>query len=139
MMTYVWASVIVGALLLEGMTLALVAVWVIPGASVALIMSLCSIPMPWQIVAFAALTVVTMIFGFKVRRKKTKTNVDSVVGKTVLITEEVNNIEGRGAGKVGGLVWTVRTKDPGEALVPGDLAVVLSVEGVKLICRKKNS
>jgi membrane protein implicated in regulation of membrane protease activity len=139
MMTYVWAAVIVGALLLEGMTLALVAVWVVPGAAVALIMSLCSIPTPWQVAVFAALTVVTMILGFKIRRKKTKTNVDSVVGKTVLITEEVNNIEGRGAGKLGGLVWTVRTKDPEEALVPGDLAVVLSVEGVKLICRKKNS
>ena len=139
MMTYVWAAVIVGALLLEGMTLALVAVWVVPGAAVALIMSLCSIPIPWQVAVFAALTVVTMILGFKIRRKKTKTNVDSVVGKTVLITEEVNNIEGRGAGKLGGLVWTVRTKDPEEALVPGDLAVVLSVEGVKLICRKKNS
>ena len=137
MMTYVWAAVIVGALLVEGVTLALVAVWMIPGALAALIMSLCSLPVPWQMVAFVSITLVTMILGFKIRRKKTKTNVDSVIGKTVLITEEVNNIEGKGAGKVGGLIWSVRTRDAAESLVPGDLAEVLSVEGVKLICRKK--
>jgi membrane protein implicated in regulation of membrane protease activity len=62
-----------------------------------------------------------------------------VIGQTVLITEEVNNIEGRGAGKLGGLVWSVRTQNPEEVLAPGDLAEVLSVEGVKLICRKKQS
>jgi membrane protein implicated in regulation of membrane protease activity len=137
MMTYVWASVIVGALLLEGVTLALVALWFVPGALAAMIMSLFAVPLHWQILVFASVSVVMLILGLSIRRKKTKTNVESVVGQTVLITEEVNNIEGRGTGKLGGLVWSVRTKDPKEVLVPGDLAVVLSVEGVKLICRKK--
>ena len=137
MMTYVWAAVIVGALLLEGVTLALVAIWLLPGALCALVMSLLSVPMQWQILAFAGLTVVTMIVGLSIRRPKPKTNVDSVIGQTVLITEEVNNIEGRGAGKVGGLMWTVRAKDATQALQPGDLATVVAVDGVKLICIKK--
>jgi membrane protein implicated in regulation of membrane protease activity len=100
-------------------------------------MSLFAVPLHWQILVFASVSVVMLLLGLSIRRKKTKTNVESVVGQTVLITEEVNNIEGRGTGKLGGLVWSVRTKDPKEVLVPGDLAVVLSVEGVKLICRKK--
>lgn len=137
MMTYVWASVIVGALLLEGVTLALVALWFVPGALAAMIMSLFDVAPLWQILAFASTSVLMLIIGLSIRRKKPKTNVESVIGQTVLITEEVNNIEGRGAGKLGGLVWSVRTQTPEEALVPGELAVVLSVEGVKLICRKK--
>jgi membrane protein implicated in regulation of membrane protease activity len=137
MMTYVWAAVIVAALLLEGVTFGLVAIWFVPGALVALIMSLFSVPLPWQILAFGIISVITLFLGLKIRRKKTKTNVDSLIGKTVLITEEVNNIEAKGTGKLNGQVWTVRAKNPAEALVPGDLAVVVAIEGVKLICRKK--
>ena len=137
MMTYVWAAVIVAALLLEGVTFGLVAIWFVPGALVALIMSLFSVPLPWQILAFGVISVITLFLGLKIRRKKTKTNVDSLVGKTVLITEEVNNIEAKGTGKLNGQVWTVRAKNPAEALAPGDLAIVVAIEGVKLICRKK--
>ncbi len=137
MMTYVWAAVIVAALLLEGVTFGLVAIWFVPGALVALIMSLFSVPLPWQILAFGIISVITLFLGLKIRRKKTKTNVDSLIGKTVLITEEVNNIEAKGTGKLNGQVWTVRAKNPAESLVPGDLAVVVAIEGVKLICRKK--
>ena len=137
MMTYVWAAVIVAALLLEGVTFGLVAIWFVPGALVALIMSLFSVPLPWQILAFGIISVITLFLGLKIRRKKTKTNVDSLIGKTVLITEEVNTIEAKGTGKLNGQVWTVRAKNPAEALVPGDLAVVVAIEGVKLICRKK--
>ncbi|MBE6621285.1 MAG: NfeD family protein [Ruminococcaceae bacterium] len=137
MMTYVWAAVIVAALLLEGVTFGLVAIWFVPGALVALIMSLFSVPLPWQILAFGVISVITLFLGLKIRRRKTKTNVDSLIGKTVLITEEVNNIEAKGTGKLNGQVWTVRAKNPAEALVPGDLAIVVAIEGVKLICRKK--
>ena len=139
MMTYVWAAVIVSALLFEGVTLALVAIWLVPGALCALVLSLLSVPMPWQILAFACITVITMILGLNIRRKKTKTNVDSVIGQTVLITEAVNNIEGEGAGKLGGLIWSVRSADGSEPLLPGDKAIVVAVEGVKLICSKKQS
>lgn len=137
MMTYVWAAVIVAALLLEGVTFGLVAIWFVPGALVALIMSLFSVPLPWQILAFGVISVITLFLGLKIRRRKTKTNVDSLIGKTVLITEEVNNIEAKGTGKLNGQVWTVRANNPAEALVPGDLAIVVAIEGVKLICRKK--
>ena len=137
MMTYVWAAVVVGSMLLEGVTLALVAIWLLPGAVVGLLLSLLSVPLPWQIIAFVAITILTFILGFKVRRKKNKTNIDALIGQVLVVTEEVNNIEGRGAGKLNGQVWTIRTQDASDTLVPGDLAVVVAIEGVKLICRKQ--
>lgn len=137
MMTYVWAAVIISALLLEGVTLALVAIWLVPGAICALVMSLLSVSMTWQVLAFACITVITMVLGLSIRKKKAKTNVDSVVGQTVLITEEVDNIKGQGAGKLGGLVWSVRAASEKEQLLPGDQAEIVEVQGVKLICRKK--
>ena len=137
MMMYVWAAVVVGSMLLEGVTLALVAIWLLPGALVGLVLSILSVPLPWQVGAFLVVTVLTFILGFKVRRKKSKTNIDALIGQVVVVTEEVNNIEGKGAGKLNGQVWTVRTRDASETLVPGDLAVVVSIEVVKLICRKQ--
>ena len=137
MMTYVWAAVIVGAMLLEGITLALVAIWFVPGALVGLVLSLLTVSLPWQVGAFLVTTVLTFILGLKVRRKKSKTNVDALIGQVVVVTEEVNNIEGRGAGKLHGQFWTIRSQDASQALVPGDLAVVVAIEGVKLICRKQ--
>jgi membrane protein implicated in regulation of membrane protease activity len=137
MMTYVWAAVIVGAMLLEGITLALVAIWFVPGALVGLVLSILTVSLPWQVGAFLVTTVLTFILGLKIRRKKSKTNVDALIGQVVVVTEEVNNIEGRGAGKLHGQFWTVRSQDASQALVPGDLAVVVAIEGVKLICRKQ--
>jgi membrane protein implicated in regulation of membrane protease activity len=137
MMTYVWAAVIVGAMLLEGITLALVAIWFVPGALVGLVLSILTVSLPWQVGAFLVTTVLTFILGLKIRRKKSKTNVDALIGQVVVVTEEVNNIEGRGAGKLHGQFWTIRSQDASQTLVPGDLAVVVAIEGVKLICRKQ--
>lgn len=137
MLSYVWMAVVVVALLLEAITMGLVSIWFVPGALFALTLSLLSFELHWQIIAFAATSAVTLFLGLTIKRKKTKTNVDSVIGKTALIIEEVNNIEGRGAAKLGGQVWTARSKNPNETLLPGDQVIVLAVEGVKLICRKK--
>ncbi len=137
MMTYVWAAIFVMALVIEGATMVLISIWFVPGALTALVLSLLGVPTPWQIVVFLVLTVATFIVGLKVRRKKTKTNIDALIGKIVVITEEVNNIEGRGTGKLSGQLWTVRACDGSEPLTPGDLAVVVAIEGVKLICRKQ--
>ncbi len=137
MLSYVWMAVVVVALLLEAATMSLISIWFVPGALLALTLSLLNLELHWQIVAFAVTSVVTLFLGLTIKRKKTKTNVDSVIGKTALIIEEVNNIEGRGAAKLGGQVWTARAKNEKETLVPGDQVIVLAVEGVKLICRKK--
>lgn len=137
MLPYVWMAVVVVALLLEAITMGLISIWFVPGALVSLALSLVPLALHWQLIAFAAISAVTLILGVTIKRKKTKTNVDSVIGKTALIIEEVNNIEGRGAAKLNGQVWSARSKHPDETLVPGDQVIVLAVEGVKLICRKK--
>jgi membrane protein implicated in regulation of membrane protease activity len=137
MLPYVWMAVVVVALLLEAITMGLISIWFVPGALVSLALSLVPLALHWQLIAFAAVSAVTLILGVTIKRKKTKTNVDSVIGKTALIIEEVNNVEGRGAAKLNGQVWSARSKNPDETLVPGDHVIVLAVEGVKLICRKK--
>lgn len=137
MLPYIWMAVVVMALLLEAITMGLVSIWFVPGALVALTLSLVPMALHWQVIAFAGISAITLVLGLTIKRKKIKTNVDSVIGKTAVIIEEVNNVEGRGAAKLNGQVWTARSGHPDEILVPGDHVMVLAVEGVKLICSKK--
>lgn len=69
--------------------------------------------------------------------RNVETNAQSLVGKEVLITSDVDNIRGLGEGKVDGKVWTVRSIDNSHVL-KGESAVIEKIEGVKLIVKRKD-
>ena len=64
--------------------------------------------------------------------KQEKTNVDAVVGKVCLVTEEIRNIDEVGEVKLGGLCWSARAAD-GRVIAVGEQVTVKEVQGVKLI------
>lgn len=140
-MPYVWLGVILLAIVAEACTMGLVAVWFLPGALVALVLSLFEIDLVWQIVAFGVISLLMLTVGRRIFRpfnKKTKTNTDALIGQTVVISEQVNNLAGTGEAKLDGKMWTVRTENDDECIEPGELAEVADIRGVKLICRKKS-
>ena len=60
------------------------------------------------------------------------TNADMLIGQECLVTEDIDNLTGRGAVAVGGKVWTARAET--DVPIPaGTAATVLRIEGVKLI------
>ncbi len=141
-MPLVWLAVVVLIVLIEAMTMGLVSVWFLPGALIALILSLCKVDLLWQILAFVVLAVVMLVFGKTIFRpfgKKEKTNTDTLIGKTALITEQVDNIRGLGTAKVGAQVWSARAETEAEIFEVGEQVTIVQIQGVKLICRKKNS
>ena len=71
------------------------------------------------------------------RRPIESTNAESLVGKTAIVTETVNNEAQTGAVRVGGLVWTARAASDDTTLEKGALVVVREINGVKLICEPK--
>lgn len=126
---------------IEVSTMELVSVWFLPGALTALVLSLFQVTLPWQISVFVVMAVLSFVPLLVYRKKKVKkdrrTNIDAVIGRVVLITERVSNIEGTGAAKLGGQIWTARAEDEETMLDIGERAEVVAVQGVKLICRKK--
>ena len=93
-----------------------------------------------QFVLFTAVSAVLLGALWPLRRKllekrRPRVNLDRVVGMTAVVTEAVDNVEGRGAVKVDGKVWSARSEH-GETLEPGDLVRVLRIEGVKLYVEK---
>ncbi len=138
-----WLAVIIIATIAEAQTMALVSIWFIPSAGVALILSFCHVHIGIQIAVFAVLSFLLLIFSRKIfkkalRIKPVATNADSLIGERAIVTEDICNIESKGAAKVRGLEWSARSAD-GSDIEAGTVVLVTGIEGVKLICTRDKS
>jgi membrane protein implicated in regulation of membrane protease activity len=141
MMPLIWLGVLVLSILVEATTMGLVAVWFMPGALISLVLSLFDVGLPWQIAVFVVLAVVLLLFGRKLFRpfnKKVKTNTEALIGQIAVITEQVCNVESRGAAKLNGQEWSARAEQDDQSLEVGDRVLIVDIRGVKLICRKQS-
>ena len=131
------ALVIIFALI-EVLTLGLTTVWFAIAAVIMVFLSFLPIPLSVQILIFLAISAVLLIFTRPVAVKKfkigrEKTNVDSLIGKRVLVTRKISEFE-KGEVKANGLIWTARA-DSNTEIAEGTKCEVLRVEGVQLIVR----
>ena len=65
-----------------------------------------------------------------------KTNLDTVVGNEALVIETIDNINGKGAVKIFGKIWSALSED-GSIIDKNELVTVKEIRGVKLVCIKK--
>ena len=91
-------AVIMIATSAEAQSMALVAIWFIPSAGVALILSFCHVHIGIQIAVFAVLSFLLLIFSRKIfkkalRIKPVATNADSLIGERAIVSEDLCNIE----------------------------------------------
>ncbi len=59
------------------------------------------------------------------------TNADRVIGAEAKVTEDIDNIHGKGAVIIRGMTWSARSQDDGP-IPTGTLVRVLRIEGVKV-------
>lgn len=138
-----WLILFIVLVVIEIITLGLTTIWFAGGALVAFVLAMLDIS---PVIQWAAFCVVSLALLFGTRpwalrffnsRKQAKTNVDSLIGKTAIVTAEICNLEGRGQVFVNGLTWTARARSDSE-VIPKDTRVeIMAVEGVKLIVREK--
>lgn len=138
-MNIIWFIGIIAFIILEAATYQLLSVWFAFGAVGGLIAALCGAGFYVQMAVFIVVSIIFLAvlrpLSIKfVKNKNAKTNIDSLIGKPILITEDVNNILGTGKGKINGMIWTVRSEDNSEIL-KDTLPKVVKVEGVKLIVK----
>ena len=94
-----------------------------------------------QITLFLAVSVVLLLFtrplALKYMNKGVeKTNVDSMPGKSGIVTQSIDNLKAQGKVTVNGMEWTARSKD-GSQIEEGRVVRVYGVEGVKLIVEEE--
>ena len=138
-MLYVWIAVLVAAVVVEALTNDFVAIWFFPASLVSMILSLFNTSAWLQLLLFLVIGLVLVVATRPLCRKflsvrGEKTNVDAVIGKACIVTEEICNIEERGEVRLGGLCWSARAVD-GRVIAVGELVTVQEVQGVKLIVK----
>ena len=136
--TVAWLVLLVALLVIEIITVGLTTIWGAGGALAALILNILDIPFAGQVVAFFVVTILLLVFTrpFAMRfinTRRLKTNYEGIIGKTIRISQKVDNI---GQTVVNGTEWTVRSEQDDVILEPGTLAKVVNISGVKLIVKK---
>ena len=133
-----WAAILVISVVVEGCTTALVSIWFAPAAAVCILLELFGVKNIYiQLVAFILLTVL-LVFLLRNRikasfkRPSTKTNVDSLIGKTAVVEEDI--LDGKvGRVNIGGMSWAA-VSDETRSILAGEKVKILEISGVKLCC-----
>ena len=139
-MLYVWISVLVLSVILEAATSDFVAIWFLPAALISLILSFFEVPIWVQILCFVVVGLALVVATRPLCRKflsgrKVKTNAESLIGKTCIVTEEICNIHEVGEVKVSGLCWSARAEQEDRVIAVGEQVTIVEIRGVKLIVK----
>jgi len=138
---WIWVLLSVLCAIIEVLTLGLTTVWFAIAALVMVFLSFLPIPLVYQVMIFLAISAVLLFFTRPIAIKKLKigrekTNVDSLVGKTALVTKKITEFD-RGEVKLNGQIWTAKTED-GSMLAEGSKCEVVRIEGVHAIVKTYN-
>ncbi|MDD2959738.1 MAG: NfeD family protein [Lachnospiraceae bacterium] len=142
MQSVAWLAMLVILLGIELATLGLTTIWFAGGALAAFIVSMLGGSLTLQIVLFIAISLILLIFTrpFAVKyvnKSRVKTNADSLIGRTAVVTETINNLEGTGRAQISGQSWTARASQEETVISEGARVKVLEIRGVKLIVEKE--
>lgn len=132
----VWLVLLLAFSALEGVTVGLTSIWFAAGALSALAAALLGGPIWLQIALFLLVSLVCLLAVRPLARKYIDprvqpTNADRVIGAEARVTEEIDNVQGKGAVTIGGIIWTARSHS-GAVIPAGSMVRILRIEGVKV-------
>jgi len=137
---YIWFAAIILFAVLEAVTVQLVSVWFVIGSVAGLVSALLGAPIYLQVIISVVVSIIALLVTRPLVKKHIKTNViptnaDRIIGKTGVVTEEIDNSKAVGLVKVDGQIWSAKSEY--DELLPPDTSVeVLKIEGAKIIVKK---
>ena len=139
-MTFVWIALIIISVVVEMLTVSLVAIWFMPAGLVALVLSLLGVDVSVQIIVYLAcaglaLLLAKTVLKNKIFPKKEATNADRIIGMQARVTERIDPAGESGEIKVDGKRWSAKMNDGGGA-EEGDLVTVVRIQGVTVYCER---
>lgn len=135
-----WLVLLAVLLVIEIFTLGLTTIWFAGGALAATLVSIAELPLLVQVIVFFAVSILLLIFTRPlavryINHHRSKTNYEGLIGKTIKITERVDNFNQTGTALVNGTEWTVRSERDDIILNPEEKATITNISGVKLIVK----
>ena len=136
LMQILWLVLLIIFASSEAVPVGLTSIWFAAGALVALLAALLGGPMWVQITLFLAVSLLCLaavrpLAKRHLNNKVERTNADRVIGAEAQVTEDIDNIHGKGAVVIRGMAWSARSQDGGP-IAAGTLVRVLRIEGVKV-------
>ena len=132
----VWLVLLLLFAVSEAVTVGLTSIWFAAGALAALIAALLGGPLWIQITLFLAVSLLCLAAVRPLAKRHLNdrvepTNADRVIGEAAQVTEDIDNIHGKGAVIIRGMTWSARSEDD-SIIAVGTRVRVLRIEGVKV-------
>ena len=138
-LTIVWAVAFAVFVIIEISSFELVSIWLAAGAFVSMFLSIFGAPFWAQFLCFAVISAVLLAATRPLAKKLLKevkpTNTELDIGKTCVVTEEINNKLSQGRVNLSGVFWAARSYD-NKVIPEGSVVVVKEIDGSKLIVDK---
>lgn len=133
-----WLMAFIILVVMEFLTMGLTTIWFAIGALVSFFASLFGASAWIQIVLFLVVSLVVLIvyrpLAVKyVNSRRTKTNVDDLIGREAKVIERIDNLNETGRVLLNGIDWSARSTLIGGVIEEDTIVKVMEVQGVKLI------
>ena len=133
-----WLGLLILLLVIEIATLQLTTIWFAGGALAAFIATElgANATVQWAvflILSFALLILTRPVAMRYLNKGHVKTNADSLVGRTAVVSKEINNLAQTGEVMISDVSWTARTRESGCVIPVGGRVKICAIEGVKLL------
>lgn len=137
-MPVVWLVLVIAFSIAELISMGLTSIWFAAGALVGGIAALCHAPIWLQFVLFIVVSAVTLASTRKFAKrhledKIQKTNAESLIGKTSIVVETIDNAKSQGKLKIGDIEWTARALNETDVISEGKKVIIREIQGVKCI------
>ncbi|MCR5150936.1 MAG: NfeD family protein [Clostridiales bacterium] len=133
----VWIAALVIFVIAEAATAQLVTIWFAIGAAAAIVARVFGAKVGVQIAVFTVVSIVALLLTRPLAKKMTSQkaqalNADRNIGKSAVVIEKIDGVEGTGRVKLDGMEWAAKS-DSGDVIEKDAVVTVKSIEGVKLI------
>ena len=137
-MLILWILVLIATIVIEASTMGLTSIWFAGGALIAMILELLHGSVVLQIIVFLIVSLILLYFTRPIavryfNKERTKTNLDSLIGKRAVVTSAIHNLKETGQVMVEGKEWSARSNDPEIIFEKDSIVQIVSIKGVKLI------
>lgn len=132
-----WLGLLILFCVGEAVSVGLTSIWFAAGALAALICALLSGPLWLQITLFLVVSVLCLLAARPLAKtylnnKTQPTNADRILGMSVPVIQDIDNLRSQGAVRIEGMTWAARSQS-GKPIPAGQLVRVLRIEGVKVL------
>lgn len=132
----IWLALVILFVILELITLGLTTIWFAIGALASALIAMLGAPIWLQVVVFIVVSAVLVACtrGFAKRHlnnRLVKTNSESLIGKTTVIIETVDNTALTGKIRINDVEWTARAVNETQVIPKDTKVVIREINGVK--------